>query len=255
MGEILKIDSIEKYYGNKGNILKAIDDVSFEVQKGEFVGIMGPSGSGKTTLLNVIATIDEVSSGHIYLNGKDLTEINKKEIGRFRRENLGFIFQDFNLIDTLTIHENIALALTINKTNKNEIDGKVNSVAKELGIEEILTKYPYEVSGGQKQRTACARALITNPKLILADEPTGALDSRSAQMLIEMISSLNKDFKATILMVTHDSFTASYCDRILFIKDGKIFTELVRGNNTRKQFFNQILDVVALLGGDVRDVR
>ena len=243
MGEILKIDSIEKYYGNKGNILKAIDDVSFEVQKGEFVGV------------NVIATIDEVSSGHIYLNGKDLTEINKKEIGRFRRENLGFIFQDFNLIDTLTIHENIALALTINKTNKNEIDGKVNSVAKELGIEEILTKYPYEVSGGQKQRTACARALITNPKLILADEPTGALDSRSAQMLIEMISSLNKDFKATILMVTHDSFTASYCDRILFIKDGKIFTELVRGNNTRKQFFNQILDVVALLGGDVRDVR
>ena len=255
MGEILKIDSIEKYYGNKGNILKAIDDVSFEVQKGEFVGVMGPSGSGKTTLLNVIATIDEVSSGHIYLNGKDLTEINKKEIGRFRRENLGFIFQDFNLIDTLTIHENIALALTINKTNKNEIDGKVNSVAKELGIEEILTKYPYEVSGGQKQRTACARALITNPKLILADEPTGALDSRSAQMLIEMISSLNKDFKATILMVTYDSFTASYCDRILFIKDGKIFTELVRGNNTRKQFFNQILDVVALLGGDVRDVR
>lgn len=255
MGEILKIDSIEKYYGNKGNILKAIDDVSFEVQKGEFVGVMGPSGSGKTTLLNVIATIDEVSSGHIYLNGKDLTEINKKEIGRFRRENLGFIFQDFNLIDTLTIHENIALALTINKTNKNEIDGKVNSVAKELGIEEILTKYPYEVSGGQKQRTACARALITNPKLILADEPTGALDSRSAQMLIEMISSLNKDFKATILMVTHDSFTASYCDKILFIKDGKIFTELVRGNNTRKQFFNQILDVVALLGGDVRDVR
>ena len=255
MGEILKIDSIEKYYGNKGNILKAIDDVSFEVQKGEFVGVMGPSGSGKTTLLNVIATIDEVSSGHIYLNGKDLTEINKKEIGRFRRENLGFIFQDFNLIDTLTIHENIALALTISKTNKNEIDGKVNSVAKELGIEEILTKYPYEVSGGQKQRTACARALITNPKLILADEPTGALDSRSAQMLIEMISSLNKDFKATILMVTHDSFTASYCDRILFIKDGKIFTELVRGNNTRKQFFNQILDVVALLGGDVRDVR
>ena len=255
MGEILKIDSIEKYYGNKGNILKAIDDVSFEVQKGEFVGVMGPSGSGKTTLLNVIATIDEVSSGHIYLNGKDLTEINQKKIAKFRRENLGFIFQDFNLLDTLTIHENIALALTINKTNKNEIDGKVNSVAKELGIEEILTKYPYEVSGGQKQRTACARALITNPKLILADEPTGALDSRSAQMLIEMISSLNKDFKATILMVTHDSFTASYCDRILFIKDGKIFTELVRGNNTRKQFFNQILDVVALLGGDVRDVR
>ena len=204
-------------------------------------------------MLNVIATIDEVSSGHIYLNGKDLTEINKKEIGRFRRENLGFIFQDFNLIDTLTIHENIALALTINKTNKNEIDGKVNSVAKELGIEEILTKYPYEVSGGQKQRTACARALITNPKLILADEPTGALDSRSAQMLIEMISSLNKDFKATILMVTHDSFTASYCDRILFIKDGKIFSELYKGDSSRKEFFDKIIDVVTVLGGDLND--
>ena len=255
MGEILKIDSIEKYYGNKGNILKAIDDVSFEVQKGEFVGVMGPSGSGKTTLLNVIATIDEVSSGHIYLNGKDLTEINKKEIGRFRRENLGFIFQDFNLLDTLTIHENIALALTINKTNKSEIDGKVLAVAKELGIEHLLDKYPYEVSGGQKQRTACARALVTNPKLILADEPTGALDSKSAQMLIEMMANLNKNLGATILMVTHDSFTASYCNRILFIKDGKIFTELVRGENTRRQFFNKILDVVALLGGDVRDVR
>ncbi|RDY25393.1 ABC transporter ATP-binding protein [Romboutsia weinsteinii] len=255
MNEILKIESIEKYYGNKGNILKAIDDVSFIVQEGEFVGVMGPSGSGKTTLLNTIATIDEVSSGHIYLNNQDLTEINKKNIAKFRRENLGFIFQDFNLLDTLTIHENIALALTINKTKKDEIDSKVKVVSRELGIEEILTKYPYEVSGGQKQRTACARALITNPKLILADEPTGALDSRSAQMLIEMISNMNKSFKATILMVTHDSFTASYCDRILFIKDGKVFTELVKGSNSRKQFFNQILDVVALLGGDVRDVR
>ena len=254
MNEILKIDKIEKYYGNKGNVIKAIDDISFTVQEGEFVGVMGPSGSGKTTLLNTIATIDEVSSGHIYLSSKDLTEISRKNIAKFRRENLGFIFQDFNLLDTLTIHENIALALTINKTNKSEIDGKVKAVAKELGIEELLKKYPYEVSGGQKQRTACARALITNPKLILADEPTGALDSRSAQMLIEMISNLNKEFNATILMVTHDSFTASYCDRILFIKDGKIFTELVKGNNTRKQFFNQVLDVVALLGGDVRDV-
>lgn len=253
MGEILKIDSIEKYYGNKGNILKAIDDVSFEVQKGEFVGVMGPSGSGKTTLLNVIATIDEVSSGHIYLNGKDLTEINKKEIGRFRRENLGFIFQDFNLIDTLTIHENIALALTINKTNKNEIDGKVNSVAKELGIEEILTKYPYEVSGGQKQRTACARALITNPKLILADEPTGALDSKSSKMLLEKFGFLNEVIKATILMVTHDAFTASYATRVIFIKDGRIFNEIHRGLDTRKEFFDKIIDVVTLLGGDLND--
>ncbi|CEO09054.1 ABC transporter [[Clostridium] sordellii] len=255
MNEILKICKLEKYYGSKGSIVKAIDDISFSVSKGEFIGVMGPSGSGKTTLLNMIATIDEVTSGNIYLGDKDLTDISPKDIAKFRRENLGFIFQDFNLLDTLTIHENIALALTINKTKKSEIDKKVLNVAKELGIEELLSKYPYEVSGGQKQRTACARALITNPKLILADEPTGALDSKSAQMLIEMISNMNKDLGATILMVTHDSFTASYCSRILFIKDGRIFTELTRGENTRRQFFNQILDVVALLGGDVRDVR
>ncbi|QYE96566.1 ABC transporter ATP-binding protein [Paraclostridium sordellii] len=255
MNEILKICKLEKYYGSKGSIVKAIDDISFSVSKGEFIGVMGPSGSGKTTLLNMIATIDEVTSGNIYLGDKDLTDISPKDIAKFRRENLGFIFQDFNLLDTLTIHENIALALTINKTKKSEIDKKVLNVAKELGIEELLSKYPYEVSGGQKQRTACARALITNPKLILADEPTGALDSKSAQMLIEMISNMNKDLGATILMVTHDSFTASYCSRILFIKDGRIFTELTRGENTRRQFFNQILDVVALLGGDVRYVR
>ena len=209
MNEILKIKNVEKYYGNKGNIVKAIDDISFTVVEGEFIGVMGPSGSGKTTLLNTISTIDEVSSGHIYLGGEDLTEITPKNIAKFRRENLGFIFQDFNLLDTLTIHENIALALTINRTKKTKIDEKVLKVAKELGIEDLLSKYPYEVSGGQKQRTACARALITNPKLILADEPTGALDSRSAQMLIEMISNLNKSLGATILMVTHDSFTAS----------------------------------------------
>ncbi|MCR1897498.1 ABC transporter ATP-binding protein [Irregularibacter muris] len=253
--KILDLKNVEKYYGNKGNVVKAIDDISFHVSRGEFVGVMGPSGSGKTTLLNIISTIDEVSSGHIYVDGNDLTKINQKDIAKFRRENLGFIFQDFNLLDTLTIHENIALALTINRHKKHEIDSKVKAVAIELGIEEILPKYPYEVSGGQKQRCACARALITNPKLILADEPTGALDSRSAQMLIEMISHLNRELEATILMVTHDSFTASYCDRILFIKDGKIFTEFAKGQNTRKQFFNQILDVVALLGGDVRDVR
>ena len=243
MNEVLKIKNVEKYYGNKGNIVKAIDGISFNVKKGEFVGVMGPSGSGKTTLLNMIATIDDVSSGNIYLDGNDLTEITQKNIAKFRRENLGFIFQDFNLLDTLTIHE------------KSEIDKLVLNVANELGIEDLLSKYPYEISGGQKQRTACARALVTNPKLILADEPTGALDSKSAQMLIEMISSLNKNLDATILMVTHDSFTASYCDRILFIKDGKIFTELLKGENTRRQFFNKILDVVALLGGDVRDVR
>ncbi|SFB26146.1 ABC transporter ATP-binding protein [Clostridium frigidicarnis] len=255
MDKILSVKNVEKYYGNKGNIVKAIDDINFDVFRGEFVGVMGPSGSGKTTLLNIIATIDDVSSGHIYIDDKDLTEVSQKDIAKFRRENLGFVFQDFNLLDTLTIKENIALALTINRFKKIEIDEKVIKVASDLGIEDILSKYPYEVSGGQKQRCACARALVTNPKLILADEPTGALDSRSAQMLIEMISHLNKELGATILMVTHDSFTASYCNRILFIKDGEIFTELVKGENTRKQFFNQILDVVALLGGDIRDVR
>ena len=163
MNEILKIKNVEKYYGSKGNIVKAIDDISFDVREGEFIGVMGPSGSGKTTLLNTIATIDEVSSGHIYLDNQDLTEITPKNIAKFRRENLGFIFQDFNLLDTLTIHENIALALTINRAKKSEIDEKVVNVAKELGIEDLLSKYPYEVSGGQKQRSACARALVTNP--------------------------------------------------------------------------------------------
>lgn len=255
MEKILSIKNVEKYYGNKGNIVKAVDDVSFDVLKGEFVGVMGPSGSGKTTLLNTISTIDEVSSGHIYIGDKDLTEVGEKEIAAFRRENLGFIFQEYNLLDTLTIHENIALALTINRYPKKEIDKKVLWIAEELGIKDILYKYPYEVSGGQKQRCACARALVTSPKVILADEPTGALDSKSAQMLIETMADLNRSLGATILMVTHDSFTASYCERILFIKDGKIFTELVKGKNTRKQFFNQILDVVALLGGDITDVR
>lgn len=255
MQNILNLKNVEKYYGNKGNVVKAVDDVSFQVNQGEFVGVMGPSGSGKTTLLNIISTIDEVSSGQIFIDGEDLTKVKPKEIAKFRRENLGFIFQDFNLLDTLTIRENIALALTINRHQKSEIDQKVNAISEELGIADILHKYPYEVSGGQKQRCACARALITNPKLILADEPTGALDSRSAQMLIEMISQLNQNLGATILMVTHDSFTASYCDRILFIKDGQIFTELIKGQMSRKQFFSQILDVVALLGGDLRDVR
>lgn len=253
--EVLKVSNIEKYYGNKSNITKAINNISFTVEEGEFIGVMGASGSGKTTLLNCISTIDKVSSGHIFINNNDITKLNTKKIAKFRREELGFIFQDFNLLDTLTCYENIALALTISRVNHKEIDSRVKEVASKLGIIEILNKYPYEVSGGQKQRTACARALVTNPKLILADEPTGALDSKAAQMLIEMISNLNRDLEATILMVTHDSFTASYCDRILFIKDGKIFTELVRGTNTRRQFFNKILDVVALLGGDVRDVR
>ena len=255
MKQILKIKNIQKYYGNKGNITKAISDISFDITEGEFIGVMGASGSGKTTLLNCISTIDTVSAGHIYLDGNDISEIGVKDIAKFRRENLGFIFQEFNLLDTLNIHDNIALALTINKVQISKIEDRVKDMAKQLGIENILDKFPYQVSGGQKQRCACARAIINNPKLILADEPTGALDSKSARMLLETIKNMNEHLNATILMVTHDAFSASYANRILFLKDGKMFTELIKGEKPRKQFFGEILDVISLLGGDILDVR
>lgn len=252
--EVLRVSNIEKYYGRKGNITKALDNISFSVEEGEFVGVMGASGSGKTTLLNCISTIDKVTSGHIHISGKDITKFNSKNIAKFRREELGFIFQDFNLLDTLTAYENIALALTILKTNHKEIDKKVRDIAKKLNIEDVLNKYPYEMSGGQKQRVASARAIITSPSLILADEPTGALDSKSAKMLLESLESLNKSLNATIMMVTHDAFSASYASRILFIKDGKIFNELVRGKDSRKEFFEKIIEVITLLGGDQNNV-
>ena len=254
MQEVLEVKNMEKYYGNKGNLTKAIDNISFNIAKGEFVGIMGASGSGKSTLLNCISTIDRVTSGNIKVNGEEITKLKGNKLNKFRREELGFIFQDFNLLDTLSCYENIALALTIQKVPAKEIQKRVNDVAEKLGITEILKKYPYQVSGGQKQRVASARAIITNPKLILADEPTGALDSKAARMLLENFEYLNKVMNATILMVTHDAFTASYANRILFIKDGKIFNELVKGNDTRKQFFEKIIEVVTLLGGDLNDV-
>ena len=254
MQEVLEVKNIEKYYGNKGNLTKAIDNISFNIAKGEFVGIMGASGSGKSTLLNCISTIDRVTSGNTKVNGEEITKLKGNKLNKFRREELGFIFQDFNLLDTLSCYENIALALTIQKVPAKEIQKRVNDVAEKLGITEILKKYPYQVSGGQKQRVASARAIITNPKLILADEPTGALDSKAARMLLENFEYLNKVMNATILMVTHDAFTASYANRILFIKDGKIFNELVKGNDTRKQFFEKIIEVVTLLGGDLNDV-
>ncbi|EOU1891086.1 ABC transporter ATP-binding protein [Clostridium perfringens] len=254
MKNILSVENIEKYYGNKDNITKVIDNINFKVDKGEFVGIMGPSGSGKTTLLNCISTIDNVTTGSIVINGKDITKLKSKELEKFRRDELGFIFQDFNLLDTLTAYENIALALTIQGKKPKDIDALIKKVAKSLGIDEILNKFPYQISGGQKQRVASARAIVTNPSLILADEPTGALDSKSARMLLDSFESLNKDLEATILMVTHDAFTASYAHRILFIKDGKIFNELVRGTDSRKEFFDRIIEVITLLGGDDRDV-
>lgn len=254
MESILKVENIEKYYGNKDNITKAIDNISFRVEKGEFVGIMGPSGSGKTTLLNCISTIDNVTTGSIAIDGDDITRLKGRKLEIFRRDKLGFIFQDFNLLDTMTAFENIALALTIGGKKGKEVEFLVKKAAESLGIEEVLSKYPYQMSGGQKQRVAAARAIVNNPKIILADEPTGALDSKSAKMLLNSIEKLNKELEATILMVTHDAFTASYAHRILFIKDGKIFNELVRGEDTRKDFFNKIIDVVTILGGDSKDV-
>jgi putative ABC transport system ATP-binding protein len=251
---ILKVENVEKYYGNKGNLTKAVDKVSFEVEKGEYVGIMGASGSGKTTLLNCISTIDFPTAGHIYINGKDITTLGSKKLAKFRREELGFVFQEFNLLDTLTAFENIALSLSILGTNPNEIEMRVREVASRLEILDVLKKYPYQMSGGQKQRVACARAIATNPSLVLADEPTGALDSKSAKMLLESFERLNSELNATILMVTHDAFTASYCKRIIFIKDGKIFNEIVRGNDARKEFFHRIIEVVTLLGGENSNV-
>lgn len=251
--EILKIDKIEKYYGNKSSLTKAIDNISFEVEKGEFVAIMGASGSGKTTLLNCISTIDKVTSGHIYVSDMDITKLKGNNLNKFRREELGFIFQDFNLLDTLTAYENIALALSIQNVPTKQIDERIKKVAKELDIVNILEKYPYQMSGGQKQRIASARAIITNPKLVLADEPTGALDSKFARMLLEQFKYLNKDIGATILMVTHDAFTASYATRVIFIKDGKIFNEIHKGTDGRREFFDKIIDVVTLLGGDLND--
>lgn len=253
METILKIDSIEKYYGNKSSLTKAIANISFEVEKGEFVSIMGASGSGKTTLLNCISTLDKVTTGKIYVGDCEITRLKGNGLNRFRREELGFIFQDFNLLDTLTAFENIALALSIQNIPAKEIERRVKEIAGRLGISDVLDKYPYQMSGGQKQRVASARAIITNPKLILADEPTGALDSRSARMLLESFSYLNTELSATILMVTHDAFTASYAKRVIFIKDGKIFNEINRGGNSRKEFFNKIIDVVTLLGGDLNN--
>ena len=250
MSTVLNVVNLEKFYKNKGSITKAVNHIGFEVEEGEYMGIMGASGSGKTTLLNCISTIDQATAGQIHVNGTDVTKMNEKSLARFRREQLGFIFQDFNLLDTLTGRDNIALALAIIGEKPKAIDRKVDDVAAALGIRDIIDKYPYEMSGGQRQRIACARAIVTRPSLILADEPTGALDSKSAGMFLESLGMLNERMKATILMVTHDAYTASHCRRILFLKDGKIFSELIRGSDTRKEFFDRIMQVVSLLGGE-----
>ena len=254
MQKVLEVSDLKKIYGSRGNTYKAIDGISFSINKREFVGIIGPSGAGKTTLLNIVSTIDKPTSGGIVLKGCELGKLSKNEIARFRRENLGFIFQDFNLLDTLTIRENISLALTIAGAKVKIIDKMVVETAVMLGISDVLDRFPYQVSGGQKQRAAAARAIINNPALILADEPTGALDSKSSQMLLEALSSLNREQGTTIMMVTHDAFAASFCGRIVFIRDGKIYSELLRGAASRREFLDSILETVGMLGEGMSDV-
>ena len=246
MKEILKLDHIQKYYGNGGNVTKAIQDISFSVQEGEFVGIMGASGSGKTTLLNCISTIDTVSAGHIYLDGTDVTEINEKQIARFRRENLGFVFQDFNLLDTFSLKDNIFLPLVLSGKPYDEMAKRLRPLAEKLGITDILSKFPYEVSGGQKQRAAVARALITNPQIVLADEPTGALDSKASDALLKLFGDFNEEGQ-TILMVTHSTKAASCANRIMFIKDGEVFNQIYRGSMDNDEMFQKISDTLTAM--------
>lgn len=250
---VLEVAHLEKVYGALGNVTRALNDVSFTVNRGEFVGIMGASGSGKSTLLNCVSTIDSATSGTIRINGQDVTRMKQAKLSQFRREELGFIFQDSNLLDTLTARENIALPLTIARTNAAEISTRVQDVAARLSISQVLDKYPYQMSGGQQQRVAAARVLVTDPTMIMADEPTGALDSKSARLLLESLEALNRRLRATVLMVTHDSFAASYTSRVLFIRDGKIFTELRRGDTDRREFFDRIMEVVAMMGGEGSD--
>ncbi len=251
---MLQVQNIEKYYGNKNNVTKALDRVSLNVEAGEFLAIMGASGSGKTTLLNCISTIDTISAGKILLDGVSVADLSEAELAKFRRERLGFVFQDFNLLDTLTIEENIGLALSLNHEDAGAVRSRVREVARRLGITDILEKFPYQVSGGQKQRTAVARAIVAGQSLLLADEPTGALDSKASKNLLEIMTRMNRDLGATILMVTHDAYSASYARRVLFLKDGRVFNELLRGDRDRPVFYHEILDVLAALGGDVSDV-
>lgn len=253
MGVILQAKNVRKVYGSKSTLFPALNSVSLEVHEGEFVGVMGPSGAGKSTLLNVLSTIDKATSGSIEIDGKPFEDMRAKEMAVFRRDKLGFIFQDYNLLDTMTIKDNIALPLSLSKIKPSEVETRVADVMRQFGIADLADKYPNEVSGGQKQRTAVSRAMVTNPALIFADEPTGALDSKAATNLLESLVQAKEARNATIMMVTHDAFAASFCERILFIKDGELFTEIYRGTATRKQFFQKILDVLAMLGGGMND--
>ncbi|MFD1386249.1 ABC transporter ATP-binding protein [Oceanobacillus oncorhynchi subsp. oncorhynchi] len=254
MEHLLKVNGVEKIYGKGANTFQALKDISFTIDHGEFVGVMGPSGAGKSTLLNVLATIDAPTKGDIYVEADNIAKMKEDKLADFRRDHLGFIFQDYNLLDSLTVRENILLPLAIAKQPAKEIEEKVNAISRSFGIEDLLDKYPYQISGGQKQRTASCRALVSNPKLIFADEPTGALDSKSATDLLKSLSNLNEAHETTVMMVTHDAYAASFCRRILFIRDGGLSQELIRGTHTRKEFFQMILDELAEAGGDGNDL-
>jgi putative ABC transport system ATP-binding protein len=253
MSYVLDVKNVSKTYGSKGNEYKVLNNVDLRVSKGEFVGVMGPSGAGKTTLLNIVSTIDTPSGGDIFIDGQNIVGMKENQLANFRREKLGFIFQDYNLLDTLTVRENIALPLSLSGVKEREVNKRVEGIAARFGIEGMLEKYPYQISGGQKQRCAASRALVAKPSVIFGDEPTGALDSKSATDLLETLKELNEQDQSTIVMVTHDAFAASYCERIIFIKDGKLFKEIHKEGLTRKQFFNNILSVLGEIGGNKDD--
>lgn len=248
--EILQLTNVTKYYGRGNVVTKALDGVSFSVREGEFIAVMGASGSGKSTLLNMIATIDKVSSGDICIRGKHLPDMGEKELAAFRRDELGMIFQEYNLLDTLTIEENIILPLNLRRESLSKTRKELARVAEALGVADQLRKFPWELSGGQRQRAACARALITAPALVLADEPTGALDSKNSRLLLETFAMMNEKLHSTILMVTHDPVAGSYAERVLFLKDGQIWSEINRGDRTRKEMYHAVLTSTAALGGE-----
>lgn len=250
-GSLIRVRSVEKIFGSKDTMIHALNGLSFDIYKGEYVGIMGPSGSGKTTLLNCVSTIDKPTSGSIEINGRELTRMNKRALAKFRRDELGFIFQDSNLLNTLTGFENISLALTIKHVPSGAISSRVQDVAEKLGVESSLKKYPRQMSGGQMQRVAAARAIVGEPSLILADEPTGALDSRNATIMLDTLSMMCEMMNATIMMVTHDAYAASFTHRVMFIKDGRIFNEIRRGDMSREEYFTRIMEVISFLGGDI----
>lgn len=246
---VLIADGVRKSYGLKGNAQQVLQGIDLRVTEGEFVGIMGPSGSGKTTLLNTLATIDRPTDGQVFINEHEISKMKDSKLSNIRRQHLGFIFQDYNLLDTLTVKENILLPISLTKISKNQAETEFNAIAEMLGIRSLANKYPSEISGGEKQRTSAARALIHSPSIVFADEPTGALDSKAASNLLENLHEINQARQVTIVMVTHDPLASSYCSRVVFLKDGKVFSELYRGEKTRESFFKDILDMQAVLGG------